>query len=178
MLLGAAKLLKETQKSQPGTAPCGKNGGDFFVFHGCWCLIDWFWLIGCLFVFCMVVFVWFFVCLFACLFVRFCLFVYSVCLEVGRRETVSLSPQKGRSFWIPRIHKTMMNPKKIAPTWRIIRFRKWLITMVIVSPLSGVVPLPNGHSWLANGVDPNHVSKSWDDLSRIGCSRPCNHFFL
>ena len=25
---------------------------------------------------------------------------------------------------------------------------KWLITMVIVSPLTGVIPLPNGHSWL------------------------------
>ena len=24
------------------------------------------------------------------------------------------------------------------------RYRKWLITMVIVSPLSGVIPLPNG----------------------------------
>ena len=29
-------------------------------------------------------------------------------------------------------------------TWRIIPFSKWLITMVIVSPLTGVVPLING----------------------------------
>ena len=32
-----------------------------------------------------------------------------------------------------------------APTWRIISFSKWSITMVIASPLSRVVgPLPNG----------------------------------
>ena len=30
------------------------------------------------------------------------------------------------------------------PTWRIIPFSKWLITMVIVSPLTGVIPLING----------------------------------
>ena len=37
-------------------------------------------------------------------------------------------------------------------TWRIIPLSKWLITMVIVSPLRiGVSPLPNGHSWLING---------------------------
>ena len=30
--------------------------------------------------------------------------------------------------------------------------------MVIVSPLSRVVPLPNGRtSWLVNGGDPNHL---------------------
>ena len=28
--------------------------------------------------------------------------------------------------------------------WRIIPFSKWLIAMVIVSPLAGVIPLPNG----------------------------------
>ena len=50
-------------------------------------------------------------------------------------------------------------------TWRIIPVSKWLITMVIVSPLTGVVgPLTNGRTpWLINGGDPNHVSKSWDD---------------
>ena len=32
----------------------------------------------------------------------------------------------------------------LGTTWRIITFSKWLITMVIVSPLTGVVgPLPN-----------------------------------
>ena len=31
------------------------------------------------------------------------------------------------------------------------RTGKWLITMVIVSPITGVVPLINGHSWLING---------------------------
>ena len=43
------------------------------------------------------------------------------------------------------------------PTWRIIPFSKWLITMVIVSPLSVVIPgysSPNGrNSWLINGGD-------------------------
>ena len=36
---------------------------------------------------------------------------------------------------------------------------KWLITMVIVSPLTGVVgPLPNGRTlWLINGGDPNYL---------------------
>ena len=29
-------------------------------------------------------------------------------------------------------------------TWRIIPVSKWLISMVIVSPLNGVIPLPNG----------------------------------
>ena len=33
----------------------------------------------------------------------------------------------------------------------------WFITMVIVSPLSRVVSLPNGHSLLINGGDPNHL---------------------
>ena len=28
---------------------------------------------------------------------------------------------------------------------------------MIVSPLSGVVLLPNGHSWLIHGGDPNHL---------------------
>ncbi len=45
------------------------------------------------------------------------------------------------------------------PTSRIIPACKWLITMVIVSPLSRVVgPLPNGHSWSINRGDPNHLS--------------------
>ena len=36
-------------------------------------------------------------------------------------------------------------------TWRIIPFSKWSITMVIVSPLSRVIPLPNGtFKWLTN----------------------------
>ena len=33
---------------------------------------------------------------------------------------------------------------KLVDTWRIIPFSKWLISMVIVSPLSKVIPLPNG----------------------------------
>ena len=36
-------------------------------------------------------------------------------------------------------------------TWRIIPVSKWLITMVIVSPLNSVVPLPNGLNGL-NGL--------------------------
>ena len=43
-------------------------------------------------------------------------------------------------------------------TWRITPVSKWLITMVIVSPLSRVIPLPNGRTpWLINGGDPNHL---------------------
>ena len=43
-------------------------------------------------------------------------------------------------------------------TWRIIPFSKWLITMVIVSPLTGVVPFTNGrYLWLINGGDPNYL---------------------
>ena len=36
--------------------------------------------------------------------------------------------------------------------------RKWLITMVIVSPLVGLWdPLQMAVSWLVNGGDPNHL---------------------
>ena len=39
---------------------------------------------------------------------------------------------------------------------------KWLITMVIVNPLSRVVPLPNGLLWLINGGDPSHLQvRGW-----------------
>ena len=39
---------------------------------------------------------------------------------------------------------------------------KWLITMVIVSPVRiGLFPWP--FHGILNGGDPNHVSKSWDD---------------
>ena len=35
---------------------------------------------------------------------------------------------------------------------------KWLITMVIVSPLRiGIFPFQMGVSWLINGGDPNHL---------------------
>ena len=37
-----------------------------------------------------------------------------------------------------------------------------LTNMVDVRHLSSVFPLPNGHSWLINGGDPNHV-RSRDD---------------
>ena len=33
-------------------------------------------------------------------------------------------------------------------------------TSRVVGPLTNDI---NGHSWLINGGDPNHVSKSWDD---------------
>ncbi len=43
----------------------------------------------------------------------------------------------------------------------------WLITMVIVSPLSGVVgPLPNG-LLIAYGVT-NYLLYNWDDVEGIG----------
>ena len=36
--------------------------------------------------------------------------------------------------------------------------RQWLISMAIVSPLTGVTPLPNSWtSWLVNGGDPNYL---------------------
>ena len=41
-------------------------------------------------------------------------------------------------------------------TWRIISLSMWLTSLVRKSPRPGVVgPLPNGHSWLADGGDPN-----------------------
>ena len=36
----------------------------------------------------------------------------------------------------------------------------------LTSPLSGVVPLPNGHSWLINGGDPRVLS-AWYSQSRL-----------
>ena len=59
-------------------------------------------------------------------------------------------------------------------TWRIIPFSKWLVTMVIVSPLSMLVPLLNGlfmaYTWGAILT----TYKSWDDPpSRSkGCRKP------
>ena len=49
------------------------------------------------------------------------------------------------------------------PSWRIIPVSKWLITMVIVSPLNGAVgPLTNGRTlWLINGGDPNYLLTGW-----------------
>ncbi len=47
--------------------------------------------------------------------------------------------------------------------WRIIPASKCFITTLSKSPKDRVVPLPNGHSWLLNGGDPNHWTKSWDD---------------
>ena len=49
------------------------------------------------------------------------------------------------------------------PTWRITPVSKWLITMVIVSPLSRVVgPLPNGLC-MAHKCVFLTTYKSWDD---------------
>ena len=49
---------------------------------------------------------------------------------------------------------------------------KWLITMVIVSPLSRVVPLINGRTpWLINGGDPNY-------LRYLGSHPPSRHWGL
>jgi len=43
-------------------------------------------------------------------------------------------------------------------TWRITQFRKWLLTMMIVRPLSRVVLLPNGlYKWLINWGVTNHL---------------------
>ena len=56
------------------------------------------------------------------------------------------------------------------------RTRKWLITMVIISPPKdrAVGPLPNGllfHyiPWLINGVHPNQVSSVPEPSVRTGC---------
>ena len=49
-------------------------------------------------------------------------------------------------------HLKKNSPYQVKPFWRLIPVSKWLITMVILSPLSMVVSLPNGRtSWLVNG---------------------------
>ena len=58
----------------------------------------------------------------------------------------------------PRIPNHRAPNQQLTITWRIIPVSKWLITMVNKSPKDRVVgPLPNGHSWLINGGDPNHL---------------------
>ena len=64
--------------------------------------------------------------------------------EPSRREL--------REFLLHVLEKSEQRTERVAifppihgtPTWRIIPVSEWLITMVIVSPLSRVVPLPNG----------------------------------
>ncbi len=42
---------------------------------------------------------------------------------------------------------------------------KWLVTMVIISPLRSNVPLPNRRtSWHINGGDPNYDYESWEPI--------------
>ena len=88
-----------------------------------------------------------------------------------------------KKLWATHFEKTRdevcgrQNPKKITESkqiqekcaWRTIPVSKWLITMVIVSPLNGVIPLINGRtSWLVNRGDPNNLqvlgwtSKWWN----------------
>ena len=61
--------------------------------------------------------------------------------------------------------------------WRIIPFSKWLMTMVIVSPLTiGWFPFQMGVLWLINGGDPNHLqvlgwSSKWGPIG-VGCGGP------
>ena len=44
----------------------------------------------------------------------------------------------------------------------------WLITMIFLSPPTRVMgPFPNGHSWLINGGDPNHLLSGGDHPSRM-----------
>ena len=51
-----------------------------------------------------------------------------------------------------------MPPPPMDPTWRIIPVGKWLITMVIVSPPSRIVPFIDGRTpWLIHGGDPNYL---------------------
>ena len=70
--------------------------------------------------------------------------------------------------------------KNYMSTWRIIPVSKWLITMVIVSPLSGVVgPLPNGlfmaYKW---GLLTNHVSKSWEPILQVTITPTAFHLWI
>ena len=60
--------------------------------------------------------------------------------------------------------------KNYMSTWRIIPVSKWLITMVIVSPLSGVVD-----KW---GLLTNHVSKSWEPILQVTVTPTAFHLWI
>ena len=60
-----------------------------------------------------------------------------------------------RQGWGPNFDLSVGKGKTVGVgTWRIIPVSKWLITMVIVSPLNGVVPFTNGLKLLTNWDDP------------------------
>ena len=70
-----------------------------------------------------------------------------------RGFTASLRPKKGM---------------KKGTIWRIIPFSKWLVTMVIVSPLNGGnFPFQMGVLWLINRGDPNHLLNGM--ILQVGC---------
>ena len=63
---------------------------------------------------------------------------------------ISSAASKSEDF--ETFNRQQVGAKITYSTWRIIPASRYLATMVIISPLTGVVgPLPNGHSWLING---------------------------
>ena len=43
--------------------------------------------------------------------------------------------------------------------------------MVSFGPLTGAIPLPNGHSWLTRGGDPNHLLNGM--ILQVDIQIPC-----
>ena len=71
---------------------------------------------------------------------------------------------------------SLKNPLGDNRAYRIIPFSKWLITMVIVSPLRiGWFPFQMGVSWLINGGDPNHVSDTWEPILQVEGGGPLSN---
>ena len=66
-----------------------------------------------------------------------------------------------RSPWLLTTYSSILGPDPpggVGYTWRIIPVSKWLVTMVIVSPLSrATFPFQMAFSWLTNGGDPNYL---------------------
>ena len=67
-------------------------------------------------------------------------------------------------------------PQSKIPTWRIIQVSKWLMTMVIVSPLRiGLFLFQMAVLWLVNGGDPKHLNIHWGPI--IQASQNPGSFF-
>ena len=89
------------------------------------------------------------------------------------------NPQLNRAVFFLEVAMSLDPALKCGNLWRPIQkgyvsklgtaFRKWIITMVIVSPLTGVVgPFPNSMAYKAyNGGDPKCLLDKWDDPPRI-----------
>ena len=63
----------------------------------------------------------------------------------GREPLANRRKHIGKVIRIPTPTKHFPLRIPLKCTWRIIPFSKWLITMASKSPLSRVVPFPNGH---------------------------------